>query len=189
MINVFLQVGGFFGGGFGQLLNQWEQAGVFDFLLPFLLIFALIFGILQKMNLFGDTSRGINAIIALSVGLMALQFGFVSQFFAEIFPQLGAGIAIILVGLILMGLFTDTNQTGIFFGLGIIILGFILWNTFDFGNVTLGYWFTQNFWDIAAIIVVFAIVLAAVFGAPSFSKQDDNVLAGAIRALSGGKKP
>ncbi|MFA5953669.1 MAG: hypothetical protein WC812_03685 [Candidatus Pacearchaeota archaeon] len=98
------------GGAIGNLFFQWQQAGVFSYVLPFLLIFALVFGILSTINIFGTNSKGISAIIAVAVGLMALQFDFVPTFFAEIFPRLGVGLAIILGFIILFGLFAWTKQ-------------------------------------------------------------------------------
>ena len=88
---------------------QWEQAGFFTYLLPFLLIFALVFGILTQIKLFKD-SKSINGIIALVVGLLALQFPMVPQFFSEIFPRLGIGLSIILVIMILLGLFLNSEK-------------------------------------------------------------------------------
>ena len=95
---IFLQSFGFSGGSFGNVLSQWEQLGVFTYVLPFLLIFALIFGILQKVKIFQE-SKGINAVIAVSTALMALQFNFVPLFFSDIFPQLGIGLSIVLIGI------------------------------------------------------------------------------------------
>src|SRR3989338_4351196 len=99
---IFLQSFGFFGGSFGNVLSQWEQLGVFSYVLPFLLIFALIFGILQKVNIFGgaqgQSNKGINGVIAVSTALMALQFNFVPLFFRDIFPKLGVGLTVILIG-------------------------------------------------------------------------------------------
>ena len=102
--------GGFYGGTFGNLLAQWEQLGVFSYVLPFLLIFALIFGILQRVDVFKG-NKGINAIIALSVSLMSLQFNLVPIFQAEIFPKLGVGLSVILAVIILKGLFLEPKYT------------------------------------------------------------------------------
>jgi len=73
-------------GSIGDFLNMAANAGFFDYVLPFMFIFAVIFGILNAMNLFKD-NKGVNAIIACVVGLMALQFGMVSAFFSQIFPK------------------------------------------------------------------------------------------------------
>src|SRR3989344_2042976 len=106
---MFLDVFAFSGGSIGNLLSQWEQLGVFSYVLPFLLLFSLIFGILSRANIFKE-NKGINATIALAVALMALQFNAVPRFFSDIFPRLGIGLSVILVGLILIGLFTDSKM-------------------------------------------------------------------------------
>ena len=103
--------GSYTGGQFGEILNSWEQAGVFSYMLPFLLIFAVIYGILNKMNLFGkEENRMIHGIISLGVALMAIQFSAVSVFFSDIFPRVGIAIAAILVFIILMGLFGEKDN-------------------------------------------------------------------------------
>jgi len=106
---IFLQPYGFYGGNIGNILSNLQQLGFFSYLLPFLIIFAVVFGILSKVRIFGD-NKSIDAIISLAVGLMALQFGIVSSFFAELFPRLGVGLSVILVILILTGLFKDGND-------------------------------------------------------------------------------
>ena len=148
-VGVFLQSYGFYGdGNFGTLLSQWEQAGVFSYMLPFLIIFALIFGILTKINLFGtENNKSINAIIALSVSLMALQFGFVSVFFSEVFPRLGIALAGLLVVIILLGLTghskNKTLYSMILWG-SVVAIVVILVQSFDifdpsYGNNILGF--------------------------------------------------
>ncbi len=182
MIDVmFLQSFGFVGGNIGALLAQWEQLGVFSYVLPFLLMFALIFGILSRMQIFKD-NKAVNAVIALSVSLMSLQFGFVSIFFSQIFPRLGVGLSIILIGMILIGLFTDTNQTGIFLGLGIIIFIIVVWNSFDFGTMPFGFWLSQN-WGSALFALVVIIFLIAIIAPFKPTPKHDNLLA---KALGGG---
>jgi len=109
-LGVFLQYGGFYGGDVGTVLSQWEQLGVFSYMLPFLIIFSLVFGILSKLKLFGDGSKTINAIISLAVGLMALQFGVVTVFFSDILPRLGIALIGFLVVIVLIGLVGDPKN-------------------------------------------------------------------------------
>ena len=89
-----------------DILNQWQTAGVFDYILPFLLIFSVVFGILASTNILGK-QKGVNVIVSLVVGLLALRLGFVQLFFAQIFPRLGVGIGVILALLILAVLFVN----------------------------------------------------------------------------------
>jgi hypothetical protein len=92
--------------GFGytitDILNIWADYGVFAYALPFLLIFAIVFGILSKTDILGK-NKGVQATIALAVGLLSLQFDYVTNFYATIFPYAGIGISILLVAIILMG--------------------------------------------------------------------------------------
>jgi len=158
----FLQFHGFSGGGFRDILIGLEQLGFFDYILPFLIIFALVFGILTKIKIF-EENKGINAIIALSVGLMALQFGFVSVFFAELFPRLGIGLAIILSVLILVGLFFDTEGQAmnyILLGVGVIILIVVLASTAEASS----WWYSWSFLsgNLGGILLTIGIILVMV---------------------------
>ena len=94
------------GGTIGNFLYNLETLGFFSYVLPFLMIFAIVFAILEKIGFLGK-NKGINFVLALAVALMALQFQFVSYFFAEIFPRLGVLLSILLVAIILLSLFLD----------------------------------------------------------------------------------
>ena len=87
-----------------DVLNIWNDLGVFSYMIPFLLLFAVVFAILEKSKILGG-NKPIMSIVAASIGLLALQFDFVSEFFAVIFPRFGVGISIFLVLLIMIGFF------------------------------------------------------------------------------------
>ncbi len=169
------------GSGIGNLLASWENAGVFTYLLPFLLIFAMIFAILSRMQIFKE-NRAVNGIIALVVGLMALQFEFVPRFFSEVFPRLGIGLSIILVLLILTGMFIDPTKSSlmwIFFAVGAIITVFVLLNTGSALGWTTGDFFTQYWQNI--VLAIFALILV---GTVLFSgKKDPNKQTNLYNAL------
>lgn len=158
------QFGGFYGGDVGNLLAYWEQIGVFSYVLPFLLIFAVVFGILMKIRVFGD-NRGLNAVIALVIGLLALQFELVPIFFSEIFPRVGVALSIILVLLVLAGLFLDPDNKAVNYGLlavGVIIFLAVLVKTAGFLGWYSGYWWYANWPSILLGIVVIAIFFAII---------------------------
>jgi len=159
--------GTYSGGQFDDLLFQLEQTGFFSYILPFLLIFAVIFGILTKMNLFSKDpnkpNKGVNAIIALSVALLSLQFDIVPLFFSEIFPQLGVGLSVILLALILMGFFIGDESWSkyVFFGIGaIIFLIIVVKSTQSFGFYSGGgyIWDQYGFSIIVGAILIFAVI-------------------------------
>ena len=167
--------GGAYGGGFGGVLSAWEQAGVFSFILPFLLIFAMVFGILTQVKLFKE-NKIINAVIALTVGLLSLQFNFVPIFFSEIFPRLGVGLAVLLVVLILFGLFLDPEHKGVNYvlmGGSIIIIVVVIYQTFSYlGFTSYPFFFYTYGYQIALIIIVLIIVGAVVAGGSSNKLPD-----------------
>ncbi len=164
----------FEGGPIGDMLSLWQQYGFFSYLLPFLLIFALVFGILNQIHLFKE-SKSINGIIALVVGLLALQYPLVPQFFSEIFPRMGVGLSIILVLLILAGMFVDPGKAGIMTTLmviGVIITIIILIQTAGAVGWASGWWWEEN-WPMVAGVVFILVVIAIIVGGSS-RKEDDN---------------
>ncbi len=149
-----------------NVLNYWEQAGFFSYLIPFLLIFALVFGLLIKIQIFKE-NRAVNAIIAFAVGLMALQFDFVPRFFSEIFPRLGVGLAIILILLILAGIFIDPDKPGLmyfFLGLGVIIAIVIVVQTAGALGWTVGFWLQENWLSLLGVLVFLVLLGAIIIG-------------------------
>lgn len=104
-----------------DVLNAWADAGVFAYVLPFLMIFAIVYGLINKSKLLGE-NKGVQATIALAVGLLSLQFDYVANFFAILFPYFGMGIAVLLVALILMGFVAKDDKTNwVWFSVGLII--------------------------------------------------------------------
>jgi len=174
---------GFFGGDFGNFLLQLEQLGFFSYLLPFLIIFSLVFGILTRINIF-DKNKGINAVISVSVGLMALQFGFVSNFFSELFPRVGIGLSVLLVFMIFLGLFTDPKKKGtttLFLILGAIGVIWILISSAEFSGSSLGFIINDN----AGLIVTLIVVAAAIGLVITTQKENEAGESPFERALRG----
>lgn len=149
-----------------NVLNIWADAGVFAYLLPALMIFALIFGILSKSRVLG-ANKGVNAIISLAVALLALQFDYVPNFFATIFPYAGIGLSVLLVALILMGFISGDEDVSkwIFFGIGAVIFLFVIGYAFlDFnwlGRYSGEVWIP---WIILILIIGGAVVAVVLSG-------------------------
>ncbi len=153
-----------------EVLNIWNDMGVFSYAIPFLLIFAVVFAILQKTKLLttdNDENKWILTIISASIGLLALQFDFVSEFFAVIFPRFGIGLSLFLVLIILAGFFWPAPNSGEglksgwigwIIGIGVVIWGISSWDEWT-GYGGFGGWFVENIW---AIIILGALIGAIV---------------------------
>jgi hypothetical protein len=122
-----------------------------------MLIFAVVLAIIQKTHVLGE-NRGVSAIIAASVGLLSLQFDFVSTFFATIFPRVGVGIGILLAMIILLGIFyggdiSHMRWVGYIVAIGAVIWALTNWNFWGDDN-QISYWVSDNFWSILILVLV-----------------------------------
>lgn len=165
--------GSFGGGAVGTLLAQWEAAGVFAYALPFFLIFALVFSILGFIPIF-KSNKGIIVTISLVVALMALQFGFVGEFFSQIFWRLGIGLGVMLVFIILLGLLVQDSQKSNkiirwMFGIAILVITIVVisgaFNSFGFvsGGGQFWYFLRSNLVAIFTVLLMVGLFIAIVF--------------------------
>ena len=151
----------------GDVLNSWANQGVFAYGLPFLLIFAIVFGILSKTKVLGE-NKGVDATIALAIGLLALQFNLVTNFYATIFPYAGIAIAILIVAIILMGLMFKEmpNTKYVFFGIGVVLFIIVLFTSLSdfsiFGGW--GYGWADSWPAIMAGIIFLGIMAWVISG-------------------------
>ncbi len=157
-----------------DVLNIWNEMGVFSYAIPFLLIFAVVFAILDKTKILGDDNKGILAIISVSVGLLSLQFDFVSEFFAVIFPRFGIGLSLFLVLIIMIGFFFPKDDKighgkwiGLTVGIGVVIWALSAWDEWT-SYTGFGGWFTENFWALIVLGILVAVIVVVAKG------KDDN---------------
>jgi len=155
-----------------EVLNIWNDIGVFSYVIPFLLIFAVVFAILKKTEILGKGNDGILAIISVALGLLSLQFDFVSEFYAVIFPRFGIGLSMFLVALIFLGFFMKEDGSDMFKKLGwvgyVIGIGVVLWalSEWDEWNSFGGFggWFSENIWALLILGVIIAVIVIVASG-------------------------
>jgi hypothetical protein len=161
-------------GGFYQIIEQWQQFGVFTVLLPLILVFAIVFAILEKINILNN--KGVHLIIALAVGFFTVSNPYVSAIFMPLFANLAIGVAILIVLVILIGLAIkpDSKSFPYIFGIvGGIIFIVVLARTGMFrvlfgDNVDI--WLTQNSAWLVLFIFLALIGVGVILGAKKESK-------------------
>jgi len=162
----------------GTILNQWEYAGFFDYLLPFLFVFAVVYGILSYGKIFGE-HKGVHIIVSFAVGLMALQWRGYIEFTKEIFPQLGIALSVVLVAWILISLFVS-DQDRKYFAYGLVVLAIIsfliiLYNSFNnLGLIEYGEFIEENIGYIVGAILVVGLIIAITSSTGSKSSSRTN---------------
>ena len=148
-----------------DVLNVWGEMGIFSYVIPFLLIFAIVYAILDKTKILGEDNKGILAIISVSVGLLSLQFDFVSNFFAVIFPRFGIGLSVFLVLIIMIGFFFPKVQDGrkgqwigYTVGIGTVVWALSEWDEWtNYGGF--GGWFSEYAWALIVLGVIIGLIV------------------------------
>jgi hypothetical protein len=79
--------------------NIWSKV-----VLPFLLIFTLVFAVLEKSKVLGEGKRQVNALVALSIGLIVVLFGYAIYVINYMIAFLAVALVVIVVFMILTGL-------------------------------------------------------------------------------------
>jgi hypothetical protein len=164
MLGVFLQWAGSV--TVTNVLNDLDSLGFFSYVLPFLLVFALVYAILSQQPLFKE-NKGSALIIALAIGLLALQFDITSRFFAILFPNLAKGLGVLVVALILIGAFIGENQENKWIKNALFLIGFIIFFIViinSFRNTGYGvYTDFESWWNnYGAILIVLGVLVAAI---------------------------
>ena len=126
---------------FMDVLNQWENLGVFNVLLPFLLVFTITFAILEKIHLFGQKKQ-INGIIAAILGILLVRNQYIVGIINRFLPNVSLFMIIILMFLLLLGIFVGQSYgwTDNMLGVAMFIsLIFVIWSlSSDFIGEKLG---------------------------------------------------
>ena len=133
----------------------------------FLLVTLIVFAILISTKILGG-NKGVDATIALAIGLLSLQFDYVANFFASIFPFAGIGLAVLLVAIIMLGLLVDEEKevfNWILFGIGVLVfVSVLLTSLADFrwwGGLGMGW--GESWPAILAGIVVLGLIFWVIY--------------------------
>lgn len=162
---------------FQTIVQDLENAGIFDVVLPFLLVFTLVFGFLEKIKLFGSDKDGqprtnINAVFSLVVAGFILTQEEIIEKINSFLPRVSLILLVFVMLLLLIGTFIGERQhqwTGRIFGIAVIVcLIAVFWaftstdqNFLEGGDIR--DWWDDNwigFCTLAGVIIVMVLVIA-----------------------------
>lgn len=113
---------------FVDLLNYWQDIGLYEVILPFMLIFTMSFAILQKVQVLGN-KKEFNIIVALVIGLLFVRNQYLVGLINNFLPNVSLFMVVILMFLLLLGIFAGEHKewTGIMLSIAFVVsLAFIL---------------------------------------------------------------
>ena len=130
---------------FSNALQNLNNIGLSDVILPFLLIFTITYAILRKTKILGDESKNKNFSIAIAfvVALLVVIQGSVVQIINTAIPHLGVVLVAVLMFLLMIGLLGgDVKWAGNNVGgwIALISLGIVV---YIFGAAA-GWWGNTN---------------------------------------------
>ncbi len=164
---------------FYELLSTFDQVGGFDVVLPFILVFTLVFAVLQKIHLFGEGKKNINAIVALVISIFFLNNTYLIVVLQRFLPNVSIFLVIFLMFLLLLGIFTGGRGfSNIAMGVAVIVsILAVLFALFSDiftpalgGGTGLGVWYASI--DPGTRFMTWLLVLAVIF--VMFVLKDDN---------------
>ncbi len=141
-------------------------------ILPFLLVFTVVFAVLERVKLFGEEKRQINALIALFIAVITVTFTYQSSVIINLVPFLAVAVVIILIFMLLYGFVIPVDKEKgltlpkglqIAFGglIGIALIIAVLWATDFLDTVVLFIFRSEN----SRAILTNVILIAAIVGA------------------------
>lgn len=141
-------------------------------ILPFLLVFTVVFAVLERIKLFGEEKRQINALIALFIAVITVTFTYQSAVIVNLVPFLAVAVIIILIFMILFGFVYPVDKEkgltlpkslqiafGVLIGIALVIT--VLWAT---GYVEDIFFFIFRS-EFSGVILTNVILIAAIVGA------------------------
>lgn len=124
-----------------EALMALEGSGLYTVVLPFMLVFAIGYGLLSKLELFGDKSRQVNAVVGLGLALYAVSSPAVQGFgqhFAPLYGSVGLLLVFALTIMIALGLanVTPENYSRAFAVMGAVLAAGVIGLIVNAGGLT-----------------------------------------------------
>lgn len=167
----------------GNVIQFFDQIGIYEVVLPFLLTFTIVFAILEKTKALGaeganrESKKNINAMVAFVMGFMVIASAQLVQIITQVSSQVVILILLIVFFLTLIGTFYKSSTEGevvpatwqnfflffMFIGILLIFLAAIKTNNKSWLELTINY--VAQYWSstLIASIILIGIIVATVY--------------------------
>lgn len=167
----------------GNVIQFFDQIGMYEVVLPFLLTFTIVFAILEKTKALGTegtekhSKKNINAMVAFVIGFMVIASAQLVQIITQVSSQVVILILLIVFFLTLVGTFykpADDKEVVpagwqtfflffMFIGIMLIFLAAIKTNNRSWLEIAINY--VTQYWSstLMASIILIGIIVATVY--------------------------
>ena len=173
---------------FREIINFFDNIGIFDVVLPFLLVFTIVFALLERTKVFGVeeiegkkyTKKNLNSVAAFVIAFLVVASSRLVEIITEVSSNFVVLLFLVVLFLLLVGSFFQEKPEGVFLEGGwktlfmvivFIVLIFIFLDALDLLEDTFGFLSGTNKGEVVGS--VFLLVLIVLFVA--YVTQDRKV--------------
>src|SRR3989338_4617567 len=161
---------------FREILEFFDNVGVFDVVLPFLLVFTIVFALLERTKVFGVeeiegkkyTKKNLNSVAAFVIAFLVIA----SSRLVAIVNEVASKFVVVLFGvvlfLLLVGSFFKEEPHGVFLEGGwktmfmvivFLVLGFIFLDALDLLDATFGFFSGTNRGELVGSVILMVLIV------------------------------
>ncbi|RLE39352.1 hypothetical protein DRJ17_01365 [Candidatus Woesearchaeota archaeon] len=185
---------------FGNVLQFFSDAGIYQVVLPFLLIFAMVFAILEKTKVFGleeingkqYTRKNVNSIVAFVIAFFVVGSSQLVEIILKVSSQAMIVLLVVVLAMVLIGTFSKEDEgyfTGPYKWIFMVIVGLalalIIANAIPIaGTTALRYAYDWLIANVTSTIIATILLIALIIGVMVFITSGDLI----EKFLGGAKK-
>ena len=161
---------------FREILDFFDNIGVFDVVLPFLLVFTIVFALLERTKVFGVeeiegkkyTKKNLNSVAAFVIAFLVIA----SSRLVEIITAVSSQFVVVLFGIVLFlllvgsffkeephGVFLEGGWKTIFMIIVFLVLGFIFLDALNLLDVTFGFLSGTNKGELVGSVILMGLIV------------------------------
>ncbi len=165
---------------FGEVIEFFNNIGVFDVVLPFLLVFTIVFALLERTKVFGTekiegkeyTKKNLNSVAAFVMAFLVVASSNLVEIITEVSSKFVVLLFLVVLFLLLVGSFFKEESHGVFLEGGwkttfmIVVflgLGFIFLDALDLLEYASDFWKGTGQGEIVGSVILMGLIVLFIF--------------------------